>query len=203
MPLARTFIPEPPPSEHEQAPPNAASTNLPADASVWAAARRSYVQDGCSSEVVAERHGLVARTVRDHAQKEDWRGLRAAHRAAVRRMDEALAPPDPAEALLDERRAAERLRLLVAPTAAGSQAFAAHRMQEALARGGVEEALRWRRLIVEIARDAEVIDRALHGGADANERARIAYYRHLLLDEAEAEADASAAGPAATAPRAD
>lgn len=69
-------------------------------------------------------------------------------------------------------------------------------MQEALARGRVEEALRWRRLVAELARDAEVIDRALHGGADANERARVAYYRHIFLDEVEAEAEASAGGPA-------
>ena len=159
---------------------------MPADASVWAAPRRSYVEDGCSSAVVAERHGLAPRTVRHHAQMEDWRGLRAAHRAAERRIDDALAPENPAEALLDERRAVERVKLLVAPSTAGSQSFAAMRMQEALARGAVQEARHWRRLESELARDAEVLHRAFNVGADANERARIAYYRHIF-HEADAE----------------
>ena len=180
MPIARTFIPDPPSSGRRQAPPGAAHTNLPADASVWAAARRSYVEDGCSSEVVAERHGLHPRTVRHHAQLEDWRGLRAARRAAERRLDAAAASEDPAEAFLAETRAVRRMELLVAPSAAGSQSFAAACMQESLARGAVQEARHWRRLLSEIARDAEVIDRALHGGADANERARLAYYRAIL-----------------------
>ena len=147
---------------------------------MWAAARRSYVEDGCSSEVVAERHGLNSRTVRHHAQTEDWRALRAAHRAAEQRLETALTPGDPAEALLAERRETQRLVLLVAPSAAGSQSFAAMRMQDALARGAVQEARHWHRLVVELARDAEVIDRAFHGGVDANERARIAYYRRIF-----------------------
>lgn len=34
MTLVRTFVPDPPPSEHKQAPPSASSTNLPAGTSV-------------------------------------------------------------------------------------------------------------------------------------------------------------------------
>ena len=169
-----------------QAPPGADATNLPADASVWAAARRSYVEDGCASGVVAERHGLNARTVRHHAQMEDWSGLRAAHRVAARRLEGASEPDDPAEAFLAETRAARRLELLVSPRAAGSQTHAALHMQEALARGAVQEARHWRRLLSELARDAEVIDRALNAGADAVDRARLAYYRQLFCEVHEA-----------------
>ncbi len=63
MTLNRTYIPDPEPSPHTQAPPSHEGSNLPADEPVWAAARQSYLS-GFSSPVAAERHGLNARTVR-------------------------------------------------------------------------------------------------------------------------------------------
>ncbi len=64
MSIVRTYIPDPDPSALEpQAPASGEGSNLPADTSVWAAARASYLR-GFSSPVVAERHGLNERTVR-------------------------------------------------------------------------------------------------------------------------------------------
>ena len=109
MPLDPSFIPDPPASEHPQAPPGATHTNLPADASVWAAARRSFVEDGLSCPVVAERHGLHKRSVSRHALNEDWAAQRArfnaaTHSAAAAVREEA-SLDDPAAALVAELRA--------------------------------------------------------------------------------------------------
>lgn len=179
MPLAQTCIADATPPEHVQAPASAAHTNLSADEPVWAAARRSYVEDGCSSAVVAERHGLHARTVRHHAATEGWGEMRAKHRAAAVHMASQLAEDDPVDALVAEHRETDRLRLLVAPSAAGSLAFVAKAVNAALARGAFHEAEQLVRLFDRLKRDPEALERAFRGGRGANDRLLSAYYSRV------------------------
>ena len=84
MTIVRTFIPDPPASEHApdavRAPPTLAGADLKIDENVWAAARRSYL-DGCSTPVIAERHGLNERAVRRRAAEEGWAEMRRRLRA--------------------------------------------------------------------------------------------------------------------------
>ena len=150
-----------------QAPPSAEHTNLPADASVWAAAQRSYVEDGLSCPVVAERHGLQKRTVQHHAATEGWPALRAAHVASdVRRRREAHRADeldDPAAQLVQDLRADRLADLLVHVSGDALVREAARLAAEAAADRRPQEALLWLRAVREAERVGACIDRALAG----------------------------------------
>lgn len=163
MPHAKTFIPDPPPSDHVQAPPSAAHTNLPADEPVWAAARLSFIS-GASLPVVAERHGLNIRTVQRRAQAEKWKALKEAARPSLSR---ALGRPSAAEELESKpdlhafvtATTYEVGQLLMEPTPNGYVAFAFRKSVEAAAQGAVAEAQGWMRLVSTVQRAARDLDR--------------------------------------------
>ncbi len=165
--------------DHAQAPPSGEHTNLPADASVWVAARRSYVEDGLSCPVVAERHGLHRRTVSRHAHDEDWAGQRARHAAAACRQSEAARAEaeldDPAVALVADLRASDDVDLLVNPSSAVLIRNATRRVGEAMQAGRVVEARGWGRLLADLRGAAPEIDDAMRGGA--SDRLRADFYR--------------------------
>jgi hypothetical protein len=194
MPLAQTFIPDPPPPDHTQAPPSAAHTNLPADESVWTAARRSYVEAGCSSPVVAECHGLNARTVRRRAAEEDWPAERAAFQAAVRRAQVQGGVDDPAQAFIRDMDAVETADLLIDPDGDALVRAAARLAGEAMHRRAPQESLLWMRVAREAERASARIAQARRGPAP-EERFRLEYYRglaHHLAEGGDADPDATA-----------
>ncbi len=179
-----------------QAPPSAAASNLPADASVWAAARRSYVEDGCSCPVVAERHGLHVRTVSRRAVAEDWRSLRAARLAVGREAEREAEADDPATGFVDELRAVEMGELLINPTGDALVRAAARMAGEAAAAGRPSETLAWLRAVREAERVADRVDRAFRGSpADSF---RKIYFRSLH-DDVLARLGSAAAEPAGEA----
>lgn len=182
MPIAKAFIPDPP-LETALDGPDASHTNLPAAAEVWEAARRAFVGEGLRSGEIACRFGLNPRTVRHHALTEGWREARARHRAAERLHAEALALDDPAEAICDEQREALRTELLLQPSTDTFLTALGRRMSEAMADGDLRRVGECQSLIERVTRSAAAIDRALHGGADANTRARLAAYRRLMMEE--------------------
>jgi hypothetical protein len=181
MTIARTFIPDPPLSEHAQAPPSLARANLKSDENVWAAARRSYLA-GCSTPVVAERHGLNERTVRRRAAQEGWAQTRrgegrpgAPSPAAVAAALLAREPPVfageavSAEAELDRHPDLEPFvqahsyevgELLLNPQPDRLSRFAFRRSAEAAAAGAATEALAWMRLVQAVERAQEPLERA-------------------------------------------
>ncbi|CAN5362993.1 hypothetical protein BH09PSE2_BH09PSE2_09170 [soil metagenome] len=153
MTVNRRFVPDPPPSEHAQAPPTHAHSNVPADEGVWAAARASYAA-GCSTPVVAERHGLNERTVRRRAAEEDWAGLRR----RVRHPSAGLFAGEPTSAESELERDPELApfvaahsfevgELLMNPKPERLSRFAFRRSAEAAAGGAPAEALGWMRLV--------------------------------------------------------
>lgn len=177
MTIVRTFIPDPPASEHAQAPPSVAGANLKIDEKVWAAARRSYL-DGCSTPVIAERHGLNERTVRRRAAQEGWVEMRRRDRAAPQgRAAETLARGAPAFAGEPVTADAELERdpnlqdfvaahsyevgeLLLNPRPDRLSRFAFRRSAEAAASGAATEALAWMRLVSAVDRAYDRLDRA-------------------------------------------
>lgn len=168
------------PPDHPRAPPRAEHTNLPGDASVWAAARHAFVEEGLSCPVVAERHGLHLRTVQRHAAAEDWPAMRAAHEAGAERglcdADRAGALDDPDHALLRALRADRLTDLLVHVSGDALVREAAHLAAEAAAARRPQETLHWLRAVREADRVAERIDRALAGRSPAD-AFRAAFYR--------------------------
>ena len=177
MTITRTFIPDPPASEHAQAPPSLAGANLKFDDNVWAAARRSYL-DGCSTPVIAERHGLNERTVRRRAAQEGWAETRRRGRATPAGLAaELLArkPPvfagEPASAESEVERdpnlepfiqahSYEVGELLLKPQPDRLSRFAFRRSAEAAAAGAAGEALAWMRLVQAVDRAYDRLDKA-------------------------------------------
>ena len=117
----------------------ATTPTLSADPHVWAAARAAYVEGGMSCPVVAERHGLVVRTVQHRARVENWPAMRARHAAVgVRREREAARDAeldDPACELVESLRADRLAGLLMHPSGEALVAEAARRAAEAEANG--------------------------------------------------------------------
>ena len=169
-----------------RAPPSLAGANLKVDDNVWAAARRSYL-DGCSTPVVAERHGLNERTVRRRAAQEGWAGMR--------RGGERPTPSEIAEALLARRppvfagepASAERElardpnlepfvvahsfevgELLLEPRPERLARFAFRRSAEAASAGAATEALAWMRLVQAVDRARDRLDRASRPFSEAD-----------------------------------
>ena len=188
-------------SDHPQAPPSGEHTNLPADASVWAAARRSYVEDSLSCPVVAERHGLHRRTVSRHALAEDWAAQRARHTAAIRRAEtEARAEADlddPSAELVADLRALGDIDLLVNPSSATLIRDATRRVGEAMQAGRPLEARSWSRVLVDLKAVAAQIDDAMGGGAA--DRLRTDFFRGLRTSVAVPPDDGGEGGGSAPA----
>lgn len=188
MTITRAFIADPPPSGHVQAPPTHAGSNLPADEGVWAAARRSYMA-GCSTPVVAERHGLNERTVRRRAAMEGWREARARARFTQERERAAMIAGEPETAEAAMRRlpdlepfvaahSFEVGELLMNPEPRRLARFAFRRAAEAAAEGRPAEAQAWMRL----AAQGERLDARLgldHGPYSSADMIRAEYARDL------------------------
>lgn len=202
----RYYHPEPAPSPHEQGPPTAEHSNLPGDEGVWAAARRSYVE-GCSTPVVAERHGLNERTVRRRAAAEDWPALRRARSPGATLWGAALgrAPTYAGEPLTPEEASAsapqiepftiarnfEVGELLLRPEPERLARFAFRRSAEAAAQGAAAEAVSWMRLVASIERSRGELDRVLrsHDPADAIRASYAEAVRRYWEDQERAEAE--------------
>ncbi len=163
MTITRTYIPDPPPSEHAQAPPTREGSNLPADEPLWAA--RSYLE-GCSTPVVAERHGLNERTVRRHAAREgrgEMRRLRLAENERRRAAFLADQLPTAEEAHADhsdletftDAHAFEVGQLLMRPEPERLSRFAFRRAAEMAAQGRPAEAQAWMGLVTQSERMVE------------------------------------------------
>ena len=181
-------FPDPPPAK----PP------APASEQVWAAARRSYVQGGCSSLVVAKRHGLNERTVRHHAQQEGWSGLRDAFllaRGGASSLDGA--PQDPGGAAVAEANHDEAIGLLIEPTGDAFVLAAAKRAGEAILRDAPDETWRWLRAVREARAVSCWIDAARHR-QPTTDLLRAAHINGVA-EQAEALCAASAGSPEAGA----
>ena len=174
MTIVRTYVPDPELSAlaqgQTQAPPSHEGSNLPADEPVWAAARQSYLR-GFSTPVVAERHGLNARTVRRRAAKEGWAEMRRRLVAGLeeRRRAGVLAgePLSGEEAVardpeLEDFVAAHSFEvgeLLLKPDADRLSRFAFRRAAEMAAEGRPQEAGVWMRLVAQAGRAADHLER--------------------------------------------
>lgn len=172
-----------------------------ADEDVWALARQSYVETGCSSPVVAERHGLNARTVRRRAVEENWPGMRAAFQAGIRRLATDGRVDDAATLFVQDVQAVESADLLIDPDGDDLVRAAARLAGEAMHRRAPQESLIWLRVAREAERAAPRIAQARRGGP-LEERFRMEFYRGLsrTLGEPEAETavepEAEAVAPA-------
>ena len=183
--------PQGPPDAPPQGPPRGDHTNLSADPHVWAAARAAYVEGGMSCPVVAERHGLVVRTVQHRARVENWPAMRARHAAVgVRREREAARDAeldDPACELVESLRADRLAGLLMHPSGEALVAEAARRAAEAEANGCAQETLLWLRVVHDADRLRDPIDRAL-AGRDPVDAFRTLYLQGVAAGCADREA---------------
>jgi len=133
-------------------------------AQVWEHIRKDYLA-GESAPVLAERYGWSERTIRRRAALEGWR--RADRTAAAADFPLWAAAPDRDEELGDRPelaeaealRSAENFALLFGPTAVEMRAIAFRRSAEAAAMGHPAEAVVWMRLVQQLDRTGDRLDR--------------------------------------------
>lgn len=123
------------------------------EADMWDDIRAAY-EDGDTSRILAERHGVGERTVRRRAAAEEW--VRRAPRGFV------LGDPHGPMGALDfcvKQRREETDDLLLAPSPEGLLAYAFRRATEAAALGRPAEAGGWLRLVDQVRRNLDVMGR--------------------------------------------
>ena len=131
---------------------------------VWARVRQDYL-DGLSAPVCCQRHGVGLTALRQRAAAEGWR-----------RVDQPWTPPEDLRAPDDPGVEIERtVDGYLEDIGLGQLSWVAeHRTMLAILRGDSREALRWRRVRVELDLDeAECFRRRAHEDNIAEERARI------------------------------
>ena len=159
---------------------------------------------GCSTPVVAERHGLNERTVRRRAAAEDWASLR--RRVWSPSASLFAGEPPCAEEELEREPQLEPFvaahsfevgELLMNPQPERLSRFAFRRSAEAAASGAAAEALSWMRLVQALDRVHERLERAGRP-FNAADYLRAHYAESLRARfEGEPEGEGAAAAPSA------
>lgn len=150
--MTHTSSPEPDPQPH------------PAPLDVWALAQRDYLA-GEPASAVAERYGLSERTLHRRAARDGWRRGDTVERQALPQWRHRMkaqyeaALEDPSLTLVREAHQSSQLDLLAAPDSTTLRLFAFRQAAECAAMGHPAQAVVWMRLVEQIARCGERLDR--------------------------------------------
>lgn len=168
--------------------PKSAAPRVHASDDAWAEMRHAY-ERGSTTGVLAERHGVAARTIRKRAAEEGW--ARPAGAGRLRPTPDEILADHPLLEVFVNARSAEVEELLMRPEAGVLSRYAFHRAAEAAALGAPSETLAWLRVVDQLRRNGTAVNKDLRhfDPADVLRAAVMAGAAERMEDDADLSED--------------